>query len=259
MSFNVELDHSTEPAKEPHQQTTRSPPSGINVLVAGAGPAGVYAALCCWRKGHSVRIIERSPAARTQGDFFTITPQVVDHIVRAWPGLAEENERIAADPWVVYQKISGEVIAGPEAFSWTPRGAKTVLDGEGDSDRAPVPTRMYRHNRPKFLQMLISQLERVGVQIEYGCRVTEYYEDDTKAGVVLDDGRRFEADVVVAADGIGTKSHRLVNDHDIRARSSGWASFRAAFPVDRISKNEELDEKLAILSNGHPVVRMMHG
>lgn len=258
MSFHKDLSHSTQPAEAPQQQTTRSPPSGINVLVAGAGPAGVYAALCCWRKGHNVRIIERSPAARTQGDFFTITPQVVDHIVRAWPGLAEENDRIAADPWVVYQKISGEVISGPEAFSWTPRGPRTAAGG-GDVGDENVPTRMYRHNRPKFLQMLISQLERVGVQIEYGCRVTEYYEDDTKAGIVLDDGRRLEADVVVAADGIGTKSHKLVNDHDIRARSSGWASFRAAFPVSRISKDKELDEELAILSNGHPVVHMMHG
>lgn len=48
-------------------QVARSPLSGISVCVVGAGPAGVYTALQCWRKGHNVRILERNPVARTQG------------------------------------------------------------------------------------------------------------------------------------------------------------------------------------------------
>jgi 2-polyprenyl-6-methoxyphenol hydroxylase-like FAD-dependent oxidoreductase len=46
----------------------RAPPSGVSVLVVGAGPAGVFAALECWRKGHNVRVIERNASARTQGE-----------------------------------------------------------------------------------------------------------------------------------------------------------------------------------------------
>lgn len=38
----------------------RSPPTGISVLVVGAGVSGLLAALECWRKGHNVRIIEKS-------------------------------------------------------------------------------------------------------------------------------------------------------------------------------------------------------
>ncbi|KAF7536812.1 hypothetical protein G7054_g4230 [Neopestalotiopsis clavispora] len=258
MSLNVDLGTREEPMNGLHQNLTRSAPSGIDVLVAGAGPVGVYTALCCWRKGHNVRIIERSPVARTQGDFFTISQQIINHI-QTWPDLVEENERIAVDPWVLYSKINGDVISGPEAFNWKPSSAAATISQDNDVDQGPAPRRMYRHHRPKFLQMLISQLERVGVQIEYGCRVTDYYENDATAGVILEDGRKMEADVVVAADGIGTKSHQLVNDHDIRARSSGWASFRAAFPVNRIVEDKELDTKLAILDNGHPLVRMMHG
>lgn len=43
------------------------PPSGINVLIVGAGVGGLTAALECHRKGHSVRIIERAPNATAAG------------------------------------------------------------------------------------------------------------------------------------------------------------------------------------------------
>ena len=56
--------------------------------------------------------------------------------------------------------------------------------------------------------MLFGQLERIGIQVDYG-RVVDYYEDIEceKGGVALDTGIKLEADLVVAADGLGTKSH----------------------------------------------------
>ena len=38
----------------------RYPSNGINVLIVGAGPGGLLSAMECWRKGCSVRIIDRS-------------------------------------------------------------------------------------------------------------------------------------------------------------------------------------------------------
>lgn len=263
--------------------TKRSPPSGISVLIVGAGPAGVYAALECWRKGHDVRIVERHPSASTEGqlllphtipqslprpysqenagDSFTITPQVIEHIRAYWPDMAEENDRIAEDPWVSYHRITGERVAGPESFAFGMKKKAGLAEGENKSkDGINYPSRMHRHNRPQFLKMLISQLQRLGIEIEYGLRAVDYYEEDEddkkKAGVVFEDGRKLEADVVVAADGIGTKSHKLINGRDIRAWSSGWASARAAFPVEVITAIPELNERFKILENGHPCVEM---
>lgn len=45
------------------------PPTGISVLVVGAGVGGLMAALECRRKGHDVRIVERSPVPSTQGKY----------------------------------------------------------------------------------------------------------------------------------------------------------------------------------------------
>jgi NADPH-dependent 2,4-dienoyl-CoA reductase/sulfur reductase-like enzyme len=45
------------------------PPSGINVLVVGGGIGGLTAALELHRKGHSVRLLERSKVASGGGKF----------------------------------------------------------------------------------------------------------------------------------------------------------------------------------------------
>lgn len=42
-------------------------PSGIDVLIIGTGLAGLVAALECVRKGHNVRVLERSESINTNG------------------------------------------------------------------------------------------------------------------------------------------------------------------------------------------------
>lgn len=47
--------------------TKRSPPSGISVLISGAGIGGIMAGLELWRIGCEVRILERTEATVTGG------------------------------------------------------------------------------------------------------------------------------------------------------------------------------------------------
>jgi NADPH-dependent 2,4-dienoyl-CoA reductase/sulfur reductase-like enzyme len=55
--FNPEKWKSNSPKGLPK----RSPETHLNVLVVGAGPAGLMTALECWRRGHNVvGILERS-------------------------------------------------------------------------------------------------------------------------------------------------------------------------------------------------------
>lgn len=42
-------------------------PSGIDVLIIGTGLAGLVAALECIRKGHNVRVLEKSDSINTNG------------------------------------------------------------------------------------------------------------------------------------------------------------------------------------------------
>ena len=43
--------------------TKRCPESGISVLIVGAGMGGLMSAMECWRKGHTVRILEKTKEA----------------------------------------------------------------------------------------------------------------------------------------------------------------------------------------------------
>jgi ribulose 1,5-bisphosphate synthetase/thiazole synthase len=51
-----------------HSDVHRDPPSGINILIVGAGVGGLVAAIECHRKGHNVQIWERSKSAAAGGE-----------------------------------------------------------------------------------------------------------------------------------------------------------------------------------------------
>jgi NADPH-dependent 2,4-dienoyl-CoA reductase/sulfur reductase-like enzyme len=46
------------------------PDSGLEVLIVGAGLAGLTAAIECVRKGHSVRVLERGADINTMGKYW---------------------------------------------------------------------------------------------------------------------------------------------------------------------------------------------
>lgn len=51
----------------PDDKVKFHPPTGLSVLIVGAGVAGLMSALECRRKGHDVRVIERVPSPSTEG------------------------------------------------------------------------------------------------------------------------------------------------------------------------------------------------
>ena len=51
----------------------RAPATGINVLIVGGGPGGLFAALQCYRKGHNVRVLEAARGYGLNGQFKRIS------------------------------------------------------------------------------------------------------------------------------------------------------------------------------------------
>jgi 2-polyprenyl-6-methoxyphenol hydroxylase-like FAD-dependent oxidoreductase len=91
--------------------------------------------------------------------------------------------------------------------------------------------------------MLHSYVEKLGIEIQLSTMVTDYFETDDNAGAVLEDGTTVTADIVVAADGIGSKSWRLVSGFKEVPISSGFAVFRATFPLELAMKNPLVAEE----------------
>lgn len=167
-----------------------------------------------------------------------------------------ENEKIAYGPWISSHKLTGEQISAPKPLEYQPLKGRKNDDAPNDQ-----PTRVYRQSRPKFHQMLSRQAEKVGIYVQYGKRVVGYHEDAGahKAGITLDNGEVIEADIVIAADGVGTKSSKLVAGQEVRARPTGFAILRAAFPVELALADPVVRDRFRAPEDGHSFMEMWIG
>jgi len=228
------------------------PSTGIDVLIVGTGLAGLTASIECIRKGHNVRVLERSDSINTQGDMYFMGLSAT-RFFRHWPEMKIEYDSIGIhDAWIETFKHSGEHMIPPLSV------AERLRDAGLDPKTPPGTFQM----RPLIYQMFVRQVEKLGVNVEFGKRVVDYYEDESrgKGGCITSDGQKYEADLVIAADGVGSKSQKLVGGQ-VRARSSGRAMWRAAFPVEHLEQNPEVKKffKLVGPDGTSPIVRTFLG
>jgi glycine/D-amino acid oxidase-like deaminating enzyme len=86
------------------------PSSGIDVLIVGAGLAGLTAAIECTRKGHKVRVLERHDQISTMGDMYFMGLSGT-RFFKHWPDMAREYDEISLhDCWMETFKHSGELM-----------------------------------------------------------------------------------------------------------------------------------------------------
>lgn len=163
------------------------------------------------------------------GDSFTIGPSAT-RAFKHWPKLAEENEKIAFVPHLAFYTLSGHRVTEPNHVEY-----------RKDKGSKKVPGQITRHWRPQLHGMLLRQLYAIGISVEYGCRAVEYFEisHTGRAGIILANSERLEADVVIAADGLRSHSTKVTLGQEIRARPTGQALYRTAFPVE-IAMNDPM-------------------
>ncbi|KNG44537.1 fad binding domain-containing protein [Stemphylium lycopersici] len=208
---------------------TRHPRTGVDVLVVGAGMGGLTAALECWRKGHNVvGILERNEGPVYSGDIIVMLPSAVS-VVRHWPAMQRDMDEEQVDATVSYETHRGEHIYGPTVPSYNDPEYRQEREEKGHRPFV-APAQI----RSKFYRMLLRQAACLGFTIEYGKAVQDYFEDEHmgKGGVVLQDGQVRVADVVVAADGLRSRSELLIHGRNTAPRSSGMSIYRTAYPKD---------------------------
>ncbi|KAE7996943.1 hypothetical protein FH972_001619 [Carpinus fangiana] len=203
----------------------RHPVTGISVIIAGSGIGGLMAAIECWRKGHTVlKIFERNDAPIYTGDSIGIQPSAMS-VFRHWPDMCREIEEEQYDCTISYKKHTGDHVYGP--------GPPSFNDPENRVGRLG-PHVGFLQNRVNFYRTFLRQVAKLGLRIEYGKPVKEYFEDANakKGGVILENGEVHLADLVIAADGIKTRSGKLVAGKDTSPKESGMAIYRCAYPID---------------------------
>ena len=88
-------------------------------------------------------------------------------------------------------------------------------------------------HRSSLNRCLYEYAQALGIEVLFDIRVASYYDDEDKGGCVSKTGKRFEADIVIAADGIGSHSSDVVpnKDSDLTTKSSGYAVYRSTYPA----------------------------
>lgn len=141
-------------------------------------------------------------------------------------------------------KTNGEHLGGPFSIKGV--------------DRTTIPTPV---SRPRLIGFLYDYVHSLGIEISYGKRVIQYYEvlDINKAGVVTDKGEHIEADIIIAADGVGSKSWSLVTGNNEKPRSSGFSTYRVAYPTKRLYDSQVLSKEFALEEDGDDICRVYLG
>ncbi|ETS77146.1 hypothetical protein PFICI_11020 [Pestalotiopsis fici W106-1] len=199
----------------------RYPKSGINVLVVGAGPSGLLAAIECWRKG----------------DILALGPSAVA-VFRHFPSLLQDYYDVGLDCESVVLHIDGKVAVPPMEFE---------PNRPGVAPHAAFPIRSNTIiGRYDMTNILYKQCVRLDIPIRWNVQIASYEEDavSKKGRAIATDGTVFEADLVLAADGLGSRSHALTLGKPVRAVSTGYSIYRAAIWTEDLTDTPLIDQYL---------------
>jgi geranylgeranyl reductase family protein len=177
-----------------------SPTSPPRVVVVGSGPAGATAARTLALSGLPVCLLDRAAFPRNKPCGGGISQRVT----RRFPYLASALNRIAT------HAVARLHLEGPD-------GDSTIVTSDGPA------ALMVR--RIEFDALLVELAIEAGAELVSGADVVRVAVDDGLVTLFTRDGRRFESDVVVAADGV----------HSIVARrlglNPGWPGTAVALDM----------------------------
>lgn len=208
-------------------------PSGIRVVIVGAGFAGITAAIEARRKGHEAIILESFRDLKVQlGDIISFGSNS-GRIFQRWPGVPEKLDPIChVSKCLKYRTWDGDDIY----TQWW--GTEEENFGK-----------RYNGHRGEIHKIIYDHAISQGVDIRLGQKVTEYFENEQEAGVVSN-GERVVGDVVFGADGVRSKARTLVLGYDDKPKASGYAIYRAWMSSDELAKND-LTKDLVINGDTH--------
>lgn len=192
-------------------------PTGIKVIVVGAGFGGLTTAIECHRHGHDVEIYESFAELKVLGDIISFGANAgrIFHRWGTYPGEVATRLR----------KLSIDLRAyGFNIHKWDTGEIMLHQDTPDMNPETPV----FNGHRGELHQVIFDHAkDDLGIPIHLGQNVTEYFEEEDHAGIVLKSGESIVADVVVGADGVRSKARELVLGYEDKPKSSGYAVWRA--------------------------------
>ncbi|PVG84524.1 pyridine nucleotide-disulfide oxidoreductase [Nocardioides gansuensis] len=180
----------------------------MRVVVVGGGIAGPAVAMALHWNGVEAVVLEGRPRSDgREGSYLTVTPNGLDAL-----------EHMGA--------LSLVRDAGFPARRNVMLGSRGQRLGEvGLGEPLHDGTHAVTVKRSLLSMCLAQEAERRGIPIEYDAPVAEVADHGSSARATLTDGRTFEGDLLIGADGVHSKVRRAIDPHAPSGRYVGLLNF----------------------------------
>jgi 2-polyprenyl-6-methoxyphenol hydroxylase-like FAD-dependent oxidoreductase len=186
--------------------------TGKKIVVVGGGIGGLTAALALRRNGHEVVVLERRPTSEEAGAGISL-----------WPNAMRLLRDLGVGP-----ALEASAISDGRATIRTRRGRQLSASDMADiAQRFAAPLCVvHRHHLLDVLRTAVGE-----DALRLGSTCTGATQDDRTASAVVAGGDQLDADVVIAADGVGSRLREALLS-PAAPTTSGIVAWRAVVPVN---------------------------
>ena len=196
-------------------------------MIVGAGLGGLGAAISILLSGHNVHILELASSIGEIGAGIQCLPNAT-RVLMSW-GLGDVLEKLATSPRFC------------NMIAW--KGRK-LSDMDFHEYEKHCGTPFWDFHRADLHMVMLERARELGAQMTTGSRVVDVeYESSgefTKAIAVCATGKRYEADLVVGADGINSKCREILLGHEDPPLLTGDLAYRLLLDTQQMMQDPEL-------------------
>ncbi|EUC40261.1 hypothetical protein COCMIDRAFT_109280 [Bipolaris oryzae ATCC 44560] len=191
----------------------------LDIIIVGAGLGGLAAAISTAQSGHKVTVFEAAKELAEVGAGLQLTPNCTK-ILQEY-GLSDAFWSSGAEPAsLTVHRYTGSILAHDEVFSTRIR------------QRYGAP--FLDVHRCDLQQALYERAKQLGVDFRFGSRIVEMEFEHARPVILTEQGSRFDADLIVAADGLWSRCRSQFLGRVDPPKPTGDLAYRIILDLDQI-------------------------